>query len=103
HDWRRGKAAVLRPVLAELFSDDLDIVGKGFDDLEQFHARRGKREWSSLKKLRAKRLLQLGDLATHCRLLDTIRDVAHRGCDSAVFRDEIEQLQVMNVHDRKRR
>jgi hypothetical protein len=55
------------------------------------------------EKLRTERLLELGDLAAHCGLLDAVWNVAHRGCDPAVFHDEIEQLEVMNVHDRRRR
>jgi hypothetical protein len=35
--------------------------------------------------------------------LDAVRDIAHRPCNAAVLRDEIEQLQVVNVHDRNRR
>src|SRR5437667_9295353 len=103
HDRGRGNAQLRRSVLTELFSDDLYVVEERLNELEQFHARRRKREWSSLKQLCAERLLEPGDLAAHCRLLDAVWDVAYCGCDSAVFCDEIKQLQVMNVHDRKRR
>jgi hypothetical protein len=43
-----------RPVLTELFTDDLDVVEERFNKLEQFHASGRKREWPSLKQLGAK-------------------------------------------------
>jgi len=85
------------------FRHDLDIVEKRFNKLEEFQPCGRKREWSSLKQLGAERLLQLRDLPADRRLLDAVRDVTHRGCDPAVLRDEVKQLKVMNVHDRKGR
>ena len=87
-----------RTVLAEPLGDNINVLEERPDELEELRPRGREREWTPLKKLRAEGFLQLGDLPTDGRLLNAVGNVAHRCRDAAMFCNEVEQLQVMNVH-----
>ena len=103
-DDRRSRDAQLRrTVLAEPLGHSFNVVEERPNELEEFGARGREREWTPLKKLRPECFLEFGDLPANSRLLNAVGNIAHRCCDAAMFCDEVEQLQMMNVHDRKGR
>jgi hypothetical protein len=51
-----------------------------------------------LKQFLAEVFLQLENLATHCRLLDTVRNVTNGSTNSSMLSNKKEKLQVMNIH-----
>ena len=91
-----------RTVLVQPSGNEIDILEERSDELKKLCANGQQRKWPPLKKLGSEGFFQFGDLTADRRLLNPVGNVAHRGCDAAVFSDEIEQLKVMNVHDRKR-
>ena len=103
HNRRSSDSQLRRTVLLESFADNINVLEERPDELEKLCACRREREWTPLKKLRAEGFLQLGDLPTDGWLLNAVGNVAHRCRDAAMFCNEVEQLQMMNVHDRKGR
>src|SRR6516162_1762950 len=101
HDRRSRDPQLRRPVLAEPLGDNINVLEERPDELEKLRARGRECKWTPLKKLGAERFLEFGDLPANSRLLNAVGNVAHRCGDAAVFCNEVEQLQMMNVHDRK--
>src|SRR5258707_9981500 len=98
HDRRRSDPQLRRTVLAEPLGDDVNVLKERPDELKEFRSRRRERKWPTLKELRAEGFLQFGDLSADGWLLNAVGNIAHRCRDAAVFGDEVEQLQMMNVH-----
>jgi hypothetical protein len=51
-----------------------------------------------LKQFLAQVFLQLENLATHGRLLDTVRNVTNGSTNSSMLSNKKEKLQVVNIH-----
>src|SRR5207249_9085601 len=94
-----AKAQLLSRAAAQFFGQGFEPLEKRFNEAKQFFAGAGQREGSAVEQRDAEGLFQLDDLRADRRLLNSVRDVAHRLADSAVTGDIVEQLQVMDVHE----
>jgi hypothetical protein len=66
----------------------------------EFLSRRRECEWPAVEQLHAEFALQLEKLAADGRLLDAERHLVDRGGDPLVFRNMIEQFEMVDVHAR---
>ena len=74
------------------------LAKKGWMKLVQLLAGRRQREGPPLEERHPQVFLQLRHLPAHRRLLNAVRDVAHRLGNAAVPGDVIKQLQMVDVH-----
>ena len=81
-----------------------DLVESGkewLDEFEKFFALGRQRERPAMKQRHAEKFFQLRHLSAYRRLLDAVRNMAHRLRDAFMPRDIIEQFKVMNIHSEK--
>src|SRR5580698_9583785 len=91
-------ANLARLAALEVGRDFLEVGEKGLDKLKELFAFRRERERPALKESRAQIFFELGDLRTDGGLLDSVRNVPHRGHDAAVARDVIKKFKMVDVH-----
>ena len=82
---------------------DAAVVEKRTNEFEQLLARREESEWTAIEQFGAKRLFEARNLSTDRGLLDAVRHIADRWQNSSMAGDVIEQLEVVNIHDRNSR
>jgi len=85
-------------LVAQLTGERGQTCEERLDVGEKFAPCRGQPKRTALEKPRPKVRFQSAHLTADRRLLDPIRDVAHRGADAAMLRHIVEQLEVMHVH-----
>ena len=100
HPIRSTNANLPAGSLAELRADGVDVFEKRLRKGEHLPARGREPERLPFEKLHAEILLKLPDLAADRRLLNPIGHAPHRRTDSAMTRNVVKQLQVMDVHPR---
>ena len=95
---RGAKAQLLRRAAAQIIGQRLQPFKERLDETKQFFAGAGQGKRPPIEQGDSQGFLELDDLGADGRLLDAVRDVAHRLADAPVPADVVEQLQMVNVH-----
>src|SRR5439155_1552978 len=98
---RGAEPDLLRPAPAQFVGQRFQPVKERLDETKEFFAAGGQREWAAIEQGHSQRFFQLNDLRADRRLLNAVRDVAHRLADATMPGNIIEQLQVMDIHGSK--
>src|SRR5437660_2081348 len=95
-----GHSQLMSRAAANCLANMINLVEEGSNEFVQLHTRRQEGERTTIKQFGAERFFQARDLAADCGLLDPVWHIANSGHDSAMTSDVIEELEMMNVHDR---
>src|SRR6266571_7956973 len=98
HDGRGADADLPGLPSLQLCRHGVQVGKERLDEPEQFFPLGCESKWPALKQRDTKKLFQLAHLAAHRRLLDAIRNIAHRLHDSPMASNVIEKFEVVNVH-----
>src|ERR1035437_794026 len=87
----------------QVAGDGIQVGEEGLDEVIELLAGRRQRERPALEQRHPQVFFQLRHLPAHRRLLNAIRDVPQRLGNPAVAGDVIKQLQMVNIHARRRK
>lgn len=93
-----GDAEEWRLCAAETRGDGVGLIEKRASEFEQLAASGGEAERLSLEEFGVEVFFEAKDLTADGGLLDAVGHVANGSTDAAMFRDVVEQLDVMEVH-----
>jgi hypothetical protein len=95
---RSGQPKFLSALTPQFIGNQFEIFEKRLNEPEEPFTGWRQKKWPSLKQFLAQVFLQLENLATHGRLLDTVRNVMNGSTNSSMLSNKKEELQVMNIH-----
>ena len=102
HEFGAADAQFRFRARAQFIRERAEIFEKRLDVREQLFARGREPKRAALEKFRPRVLLELAHLSAHRRLLDAIGNLSDGRTNTAVLRDVVEQLEMVDVHRSRR-
>lgn len=93
-----GEAQDRRLAVAEAGGDGIGVVEERPGEIVEFLAFGSEAEGLSVEEFGAEVLFELEHLAADGGLLNAVGDVAHGATDASMFRNVVEEFEVMEVH-----
>jgi len=93
-----GEAEDGRLAIADAGGDGVGVVEERAGEIVELLAFGGEAEGLAIEEFRAEVLFELEHLAADGGLLDAVGDVANGAADASMFRDVVEEFEVVEVH-----